>query len=158
MRESLAAVWGLETGLRVGLRLILSRSAVVVAMGLDLLELVRGQDRGKLLTCLLVDRFHLLLHDNCGDCGVAGERGDLLITVDENGFNLRRLLGREIELFGESRGFALGIVGVVMFRCGGGGACCCAKAKLPERTKAREVESKRRFMGVAPCSGQCRRC
>ena len=88
---------------------------MVVAMGLDLLDLVRGQDRGKLVPGLLVDRFHLLFHHNRGDCGVVGERGDLLIAVDENGFDLRRLVGREIELFGESRGFALGIVGVVMF-------------------------------------------
>ncbi len=47
-------------------RLRLRGSAVVVAVGLDLLELVGGEDGGELLPRLLVDGVHLL-------CMIIGE-------------------------------------------------------------------------------------
>ena len=55
---------------------------------MQLLELVRCEDRGELLPRLLVDRFDLLFSDDRGDRGVVGQSGDLLVAIGEDGFEL----------------------------------------------------------------------
>ena len=73
--------------MRVGLRLGLGLGwrAVAVMVGLQLLELIRREDRGELLVGLLVDRFHLLLHGCVGDRVVIGQRGNLIVAIGEDG-------------------------------------------------------------------------
>ena len=69
-----------------------------------------------------MDRFHLLFHDYRGDRGVIGQCGDFLVAVGEDGFELCRLIGRQVELFAELRRFTLGIMSMMgLCRWGGGG-------------------------------------
>lgn len=84
---------GLRLALGLGLGLGLGWSALSVAVGLDLLELLGREDCGELLAGLLVDRLHLLFHDHRGDCGVIGECGDLAVAIGKNGFELGCLIG-----------------------------------------------------------------
>ncbi len=115
----------LKGGWRVGLGLSLGRclgwSALSAVAGFQLLELVGCEDRGKLLAGLLVNGPHLLLHDYGGDGFVVGQRGDLAVAVGQDGFELRGLIGRQVEFFAELCGFTLGVVRMVMLRRGGGG-------------------------------------
>jgi hypothetical protein len=92
-----------------------------VVAGLDLLELIGREDCGELLASLLMNCFHLLFHDEGGDCFVISQGGNLAVSVGQDGFNLSGLIGRKIELFAELRGLALRVVGVVVLRRRGGG-------------------------------------
>ena len=96
---------------------------------MQLLELVRCEDRSELLPRLLVDRFHLLSPDDRGDRGVVGQSGDLLVAIGEDGFELCGLVGRQVEFFGESCGLTLGIVGVLVPWGGSGRPCLLCKDK-----------------------------
>ena len=61
----------------------------------------------------------------------------LLLAVSENRFELRGLIGRQVELFAELGGFTLGVVGmVVLGRWGWGGVLLLRKGKT-----ARENQS-----------------
>jgi hypothetical protein len=71
-------------------------SAVAVVEGLHLLKLVGRKDGCKLLSRLLMYCVHLLLRDHRGDCGIAFQRGDLLVAVGQDGFELRGLVGGEV--------------------------------------------------------------
>ena len=84
---------GLGLSLRLGLGLGLGWSTLAVAVGLDLLQLLRSENCGELLAGLLVDCLHLLFHDHRGDCGVIGECGDLAVAIGKNGFELGCLVG-----------------------------------------------------------------
>lgn len=103
--------------------------------GLQLLELVGCEDRGELLAGLLVNGAHLLLHDYGGDGFVVGQRGDLTVAVGQDGFELRGLVGRQVEFFAELRGFTLGVVSMVMLRRGGGGVLLLGKGKAARESQ-----------------------
>lgn len=109
----------LEASLRVRLRL--GGSAVVVMERLHLLELVGREDRRKPLFGVFADGSHLLFPDHGSHRGIVSQRGDLLVAIGENGFELRGLIGREVELLAESCDFTLGVVSMVVGRDGGGG-------------------------------------
>ena len=87
----------LEPSLWVRLGLRLGGNAVTAVASLHLLNLIWGENRGELLHGLLMDSFHLLFHHQGRDCGVVVvQRSEFLIAVGENGFELGRLIRREI--------------------------------------------------------------
>src|ERR1700722_11753966 len=87
---------------------------------LQLLELVGRQNRSKLLPGLLMNSMHLLLRDHRGDGGVAFQCGDLLVAIGEDGFELRRLIGGQIELLAEAGRLTLGIASMMVSLYGWG--------------------------------------
>lgn len=126
--------WWLETGLRGGQRLSLRGSVVIVAMGADLLELLGREYGGELLTSLLMNGVHLLVHDHRRHRCVVLQCGDLLVAACEDRLDLRGLIGGEVQPLAESCGLALGIVlmAVVVLDCGSwrgrGGLLCEGEA------------------------------
>jgi hypothetical protein len=83
-------------------------------MRLHLLELVGCKDRSELLPGVFVDGSQLLFHDHWGDCGVVAQSSEFLVAVGQNGFELRGLIGGEVELLAEPCGLTLGVVSVVV--------------------------------------------
>jgi len=71
LEQGFESVERLEARLWVGKGLGLRGSAVVVAVRPDLLKLLRSENGCELLSRLLVDDVHLLLHDQWRDRGVA---------------------------------------------------------------------------------------
>jgi len=79
-----------------------------------MLELLRSENACELLPRFLADGVHLLFHDHRGDRCVAAQRGDLLVAVGKNRFELRCLIGRQVEPFAEPGGFAMRVGSVVV--------------------------------------------
>jgi hypothetical protein len=100
-----------------------------VVHGAELLHLVGGEYAGELRPGVLVDAAELLATLVRRKTGVGSEGGDLLLAVSEDGFELRRLIGRQVELLAELRGFTLRIVGMVMLGWGGSGVLLLRKGK-----------------------------
>jgi hypothetical protein len=108
-----------------------------VVHGAELLHLIGGEYAGELRPGVLVDAAELLATLVGRETGVGSEGGDFLLAVRENRFELRGLIGRQVELFAELRGFTLRVVGMVVFGCwGGGGVLLLRKGKT-----ARENQS-----------------
>ena len=83
---------------------------------LQLLHLIGRENGSKLLPGLLADSVHLLLRDHWGDGGVALQCRDLLIAVGEDGLELGRLIGGEVQLLAETGGLTLGTTSMVGLR------------------------------------------
>jgi hypothetical protein len=74
--------------LAVSLPLAGAVGAVLMAQGLELLELVRGEDGGELLAGALLDGAHLLVPVLRSQVLVLPEGGQLLVAVGEDGLEL----------------------------------------------------------------------
>jgi hypothetical protein len=108
-----------------------------VVHGVELLHLIRGEYASELRPGVLVDAAELLATLVGRETGVGSEGSNLLLAVSEDGLELRGLIGRQVELFAELRGFTLRAVGmVVLGRWGGGGVLLLRKGKT-----ARENQS-----------------
>jgi hypothetical protein len=75
--------------------------AVRLLDGFELLHLVWRKDRAELLSRGLSDCTHLLVEVSGCERGVASQGCDLLVAAGENWLQLRRLIGGEIQFFGE---------------------------------------------------------
>jgi hypothetical protein len=69
--------------------LLVAAAIVAVANMVELLHLIGREDRGELLSGLLVNGSHLLLHNYRGDGVVVFQCGDFVVTVGNDGFELR---------------------------------------------------------------------
>jgi hypothetical protein len=102
----------------------------------QLLHLIGGEDAGELRRGVLVDAAELLTTLVGRETGVSSESGDLLLAISEDRFELRGLIGRQVELFAELRGFTLRILGVVVLgRWGGGGVLLLRKGKTARESQ-----------------------
>jgi hypothetical protein len=115
---------------------LLLAAPVPVVHGAELLHLIGGEYACELRSGVLVDAAELLATLVGREAGVGSESGDLLLAISEDRFELRGLIGRQVEFFAELRGFTLRIVGmVVLGRWGGGGVLLLRKGKTARESQ-----------------------
>jgi hypothetical protein len=107
-----------------------------VVYGAELLHLIGGEYAGELRRGAFVNAAELLASLVGRKARVSSESGDFFLAISEDGFELRSLVGRQVEFFAELRGFTLRVVGmVVLCRWGGGGVLLLRKGKTARESQ-----------------------